>query len=276
MAERVVDKFIVLNGARFHYRDWENASAPALILLHGFARNARMFDPFARDMQSRFRVLALDLRGHGETEWAKNYSTEQSVEDLEALRRALGLWQFSLFGHSMGGTVAYLYAAQHPDAVTRLVIGDAGPETLGVGLSRIRSIVQMRETFDSIEDAFEFARTMNPKGDDDAQRERTRSNLMQRADGKWTWRYDSALRQPNPPITRPDPKLQWEALKRIQCPTLLIRGSQTDVLGRDTAERMIHEIPNCKMVELPKSGHQVPFDEPKEFSNAVLAFLTSV
>ena len=271
--DRVADQFITLNSARFHYRDWENPDAPALILLHGFARNARMFDPFARAMQTRFRVIALDLRGHGETDWAKNYSTEQSVEDLEALRAALGLSRFNLFGHSMGGTVAYNYAALHPDAVARLVIGDAAPETLGVGLSRIRAIVQMRETFDSLQDAFEFASKMNPKGDEEAQRERTHSNLMQRADGKWTWRYDSALRKPNPPITRPDSKTQWELLKRIQCPTLLIRGAQTDVLGCETAERMVREIPNCRLVELPNSGHQVPFDEPEAFLQAVQGFL---
>ncbi len=271
--DRVKDKFITLNGARFHYRDWENQNATVLTILHGFAGHARGFDPFAREMQSRYRILALDQRGHGETEWAKSYSIEQAVEDLETFRLALGLARFSLLGQSMGGTVSFMYAARHPDVVERLVIGDAGPETLGVGLSRIRATVQMRETFDTLEDAFQWAHKMNPHPPEAAQRERTRANLKQRDDGKWTWRYDPALRQPNPPIVRPDAQAQWQALRQIKCPTLILRGAETDVLGRETAERMVREIPDARLVELPMSGHQVPFDNPEAFLKVVAEFL---
>ncbi len=271
--DRARDEFIQLNGARFHYRDWESDSAPVLIILHGFAGHARAFDPFACEMQKWYRVLALDQRGHGETDWAKNYLTEQAVDDLEAFRLALGLERFSLLGQSMGGTVSFLYAARHPDLVERLVLGDTGPQTLGVGLSRIRSTVQMRETFDSLEDALGWAHKMNPRPPEAAQRERTRANLMQRDDGKWTWRYDPALRKPNPPIIRPDAETQWQALRQIKCPTLIVRGAETDVLGRETAERMVREIPDARLVELPQSGHQVPFDNPEAFLKTVREFL---
>ncbi len=273
MADRVQDEYITLNGARFHYCDWQNDGAPTLVILHGFAGCARAFDPFAREMQKQYRVVALDQRGHGETDWAAIYSTEQAVDDLEAFRLALGLERFSLLGQSMGGTVAFLYAARNPDRVKRLVLGDTGPEMLGVGLSRIRATVQMRETFDSLEDAFEWAHKMNPRPPEAAQRERTRANLMQRDDGKWTWRYDPALRKPNPPIVRPDANAQWHALRQIKCPTLIVRGVETDVLGRETVERMVREILDARLVELPKSGHQVPFDNPEAFLRAVNEFL---
>ncbi len=274
--------FIEFNDAQFHYCDWQiadpaipsgNDSAPALVILHGFAGCARAFDPFAREMQKRYRVLALDQRGHGETDWAKSYSMEQAAEDLEAFRLKLRLARFSLLGQSMGGTVSFIYAARHPDIVERLVIGDAGPETLGVGLSRIRATVQMRETFDTLEDAYQWAHTMNPHPPEAAQRVRTRANLMQRDDGKWTWRYDPELRKSNPPIVRPNAETQWQALRQLKCPTLILRGAETDVLGRETAERMVREIPNARLVELPKSGHQVPFDNPEAFLKAVQGFL---
>ncbi len=283
-ADCVQDVFIEFNDARFHYCDWQiadpaipsgNDSAPALVILHGFAGCARAFDPFAREMQSRYRILALDQRGHGETDWAKSYSIEQAVEDLEAFRLALGLERFSLLGQSMGGTVSFMYAARHPDVVERLVLGDTGPETLGVGLSRIRATVQMRETFDTLEDAYQWAHKMNPRPPEAAQRERTRANLMQRDDGKWTWRYDPALRKSDPPIVRPDAETQWQALRQLKCPTLILRGAETDVLGRETAERMVREIPNARLVELPKSGHQVPFDNPEAFLKAIKGFLES-
>jgi pimeloyl-ACP methyl ester carboxylesterase len=274
--DRVRDKFITLNGARFHFCEWKRDLAPALVILHGFAGCARAFDPFAREMQTQYRVLALDQRGHGETDWAKVYSTDQAVADLEGFRVALELERFSLLGQSMGGTVSFMYAARHADVVERLVIGDAGPETLGVGLSRIRATAQMRETFDSLEDAFAWAHKMNPRPPEAVQRERTRANLMQRDDGKWTWRYDSALRTPNPPIVRPDAGAQWRALRAIKCPTLIVRGAETDVLGRETAERMVKEIQDARLVELPKSGHQVPFDNPEAFLKAVSGFLDRV
>jgi pimeloyl-ACP methyl ester carboxylesterase len=271
--DRFESKFITLNGARFHYRDWQNDSAPVLVILHGFAGCARGFDPLAREMQKRYRVVALDQRWHGETDWATSYSTEQAVDDLESFRQSLGLGRFNLLGQSMGGTVSFIYAARHSDVVERLVLGDTGPETLGVGLSRIRATVLMRETFDSLDDAFEWAHKMNPRPPEAAQRERTRANLKQRDDGKWTWRYDPALRKPNPPIVRPSANAQWQALRQIKCPTLILRGAETDVLGRETAERMVKEIPDARLIELPKSGHQVPFDNPEAFSKAVREFL---
>ena len=131
----VQDALVQLNGLSFHYRDWGNPTAQPLLLLHGFTVHARSWDTFAAAMRDRYRVIALDQRGHGETEWASDYHPDRMVEDIDAFVRALGLRRFVLLGLSMGGRNAFTYAALHPEEVERLIIVDIGPDTLIVEMS---------------------------------------------------------------------------------------------------------------------------------------------
>jgi pimeloyl-ACP methyl ester carboxylesterase len=99
-------------------------------------------------------------------------------------------------------------------------------------------------------------------------------NLKRRDDGMWTYCYDVALRQPqSQPAERPDPEPVWRSFRNISCPTLLVRGAESDLLGRPTAERMAREIPNCMLVEVPEAGHSVPLENPEGFRDAVKAWL---
>ena len=98
-------------------------------------------------------------------------------------------------------------------------------------------------------------------------------SLMLREDGKWTWRYDSALRDPSKPRPRPSDEDGWALLRNIKAPTLLIRGALSDVLDADVAERMVKEIPDCRLVTVQNSGHSVPLDNPPGFLEAVQTFL---
>ncbi len=273
VGEQVQDKTVTLNGLRFHYRDWEHEGAPPLVLLHGFTGHARSWDTFARAMRDRYRVLALDQRGHGETAWADDYAPERMVEDVEAFRRALGLERFALLGLSMGGRNAYTYTALYPDAVERLVIVDIGPEIVPSGSARIQQSVQAQDVFDDPEEAFRQARAANPRPPEAEQRHRVMNNLMQRPDGRWTFRYDAKLRSPDYRRPRPNPEEGWALMPKITCPTLLVRGAESDILSRETAERMAREIPDCRLVEVPDSGHSVPLDNPQGFLAAVRGFL---
>ena len=268
----VQDKTVTLNGLRFHYRDWDNPGAQPLVLLHGFTSHARGWDTVARAMRDRFRVLALDQRGHGETEWAADYAPERMVEDIDAFVRELGLRRFALLGLSMGGRNAYTYTALHPEEVERLVIVDIGPDIMPEGMARIQAGVQAPDVFDDPEDAVRAARAANPRAPEDELRHRILNNLMRRDDGRWTWRYDKALRAEGRP-PRPDAAAVWELLPRITCPTLLVRGAESDVLSRETAERMVQTIPNCRLVEVPDCGHSVSLENPSGFLAAVRPFL---
>lgn len=270
---RVHDKTVTLNGLDFHYRDWAHEGAQALVLLHGFTGHARSWDSFAQPMQEQYRVLALDQRGHGESAWSEDYAPERMVEDVDAFVRELGLQQFALLGLSMGGRNAYAYAAMHPEELERLVIVDIGPEVMPAGSARIRDGVQAADVFDEPEQAFRAARQANPRPPDAELRHRVMNNLMQLDDGRWTFRYDKRLRSPDRPMPRPTPEEAWALMPNIACPTLIVRGAESDVLARATAERMVRDIPNCRLVEVPNSGHSVPLDNPTGFLEVVQQFL---
>jgi pimeloyl-ACP methyl ester carboxylesterase len=273
---QATDQTLSLNGLRFHYLDWGNPSAQTLVCLHGFTSHAHSWDSFARSMTERYRVLALDQRGHGESEWAADYHPARRVEDLEAFVAALDIRQPVVLGLSMGGRVAFQYAAMHPDAVERLVIVDIAPEAAAAGRQRIDQGVRANDVFDSAEDAFQAARRANPRPAEADLRARLHYGLMQRPDGKWTFRYDVALRNGSSARVMPTPEeiaRDWESLKNITCPTLLVRGAASDVLSPELAQRVVEAIPNCRLVEVADSGHAVPLDNPRGFLEAVRGFL---
>lgn len=272
----VKDRTVALNGLSFHYRDWGDPAAPPLVLLHGFTGHARSWDSAASALSDKYRVLALDQRGHGETEWATDYAPERRVEDMEAFRDALGLGRFSLLGLSMGGRAAFMYAAKNPATLEKLVIVDIAPETDPAGAQRINQGVRANDVFENPEQAVAAARAANARPPEAELRHRVLNNLIQRPDGKWTFRYDIALRNGSPARVMPTAEeiaAAWESLKNITCPTLLIRGEASDVLSPAAARRMLELIPDSRMVEVRDSGHSVPLDNPTGFLAAVRTFL---
>ena len=267
------DKLVMLNGLRFHYRDWGHADAPPLVLLHGYSSHARAWDTFARALAPHFRIYALDQRGHGETGWTDDYSAERMIEDVAAFVRALRLDRFDLLGLSMGGRNAYGYAARHQETLKRLVIVDIGPETPAAGSARIRRGALANDIFDTPEDAYAAARAGNALAPEAELRARTLNGLILLGDGRWTYRYDKALRAPDRPLPQPDAAEHWGMLQRIATPTLLVRGAQSDVLDAEVARKMTEVMPNCTLVTVPDAGHSIPLDNPQGFIAAVKPFL---
>ncbi len=273
-AADVQDRTLTLNGLRFHYLDWGNAAAQPLVALHGFTSHAHSWDAFAEAMRDRYHILALDQRGHGETEWTTDYRAERRVEDLRAFVTELGIERPVLVGLSMGGRCVYQYTARYPSDVSRLVIVDIAPDVAPVGSQRINDGLRQQDVFDEPEEAFQLARKQNPRPPDEHLRHRVTHNLMQRADGKWTYRYDEALRRGARSIATPEEiEHDWQSLKNITCPTLLVRGDASDILSTEMAQRMVESIPNCQLVTVSNSGHAVPLDNPTGFLSAVEPFL---
>ncbi len=266
------DKFISLNGLRFHYLEWGHSDSPPLILLHGFSTHAHFWDLFARAMQDRFHIFAIDARGHGESEWAKEYTPQHMVGDVDAFIRALSLERIALVGFSMGGRIGYMYIAVHPGIIQRFVIVDIGPDIDHNGSERMRSHLLAHDVFDDPDQVFQAARSANPRPSDEDLRNRIAHNLTQRPDGRWTWRFDKVLRGPNRRPGR-DPAWEWSLLPKIDCPTMIVRSAESDILSHATATRMAREIPNCQLVEITDCGHSVPTDNPSRFLSAVRSFL---
>src|ERR1700693_836837 len=120
---------IEARGLRFHYVEWGEAGAPVIVLLHGMSAMSRIWDPLGQALMARYRVIALDQRGHGDTSWPQEhaYSTDDYVGDVEALVEAWGVDRFALIGLSMGGMNAMAYAARHQERLTHLVPIDIPP-----------------------------------------------------------------------------------------------------------------------------------------------------
>ena len=273
MASLVTDQAITLDGLRFHYREWGDAAARPLLLLHGFGSQATSFDHFAAAMTDRFRVLALDQRGHGQTDWADNYAAEAMVEDVRRFVAALGLDKLDLLGFSMGGRNALAFTAGHPGMVERLVMVDMGPEIVMAGATRIRTMVSTRDVFDDPAEVFQAERAVSPYPTDELLWERIRNNLMQLPDGRWTWRYDKGLRDGTRPLLGFSAEQGWTMARAIRCPTLVLRGAESDILSREVAERMTREMVDCRLVEIPRAAHNIPLHNPTAFLAAVRDFL---
>lgn len=278
--QRVRDDFLMLNGLRFHYREWRDTAAdaqtPALALLHGTSGHTRQWDRFAGDMVDRFRVLAFDLRGHGESAWADDYTQRRMEEDVDAFLAHFGLRRVALVGQSLGAAIAYLYTARHPGIVERLVISDAGPDTVAIvhaqpqGLAALRAAAE--ERFTQPEAAIANAIAANPRQPEEDVRHQTLPSLVQHSDGCWGYRHDAA-RLGEWFHTAPSEADQWASLAQITCPTLVLRGAESHLLSRATAERMAQTLPHGQWIEIPDSGHGIPRDNPAAFRDAIRSFL---
>lgn len=194
---RVADELIELNGLRFHYRDWHGpgSNAATVVVLHGVSQTSRAWDRVARALSSDYRVLVLDQRGHGETQWAHpdEYGLDYMVADLEAFVAALGLRRISLIGHSMGASVGFGYAGTLPPELERFVIEDRAPDVPEAAFARIMTMLKNRDFFESPGEVVARAITAAPQADPEEISARTRHNLMRTATGAWTWRWDPAF-----------------------------------------------------------------------------------
>ncbi|KJS35729.1 MAG: hypothetical protein VR74_15330 [Hyphomonas sp. BRH_c22] len=275
-ANVVSDELVEIRGLRFHYRDWpsKRAGAPSLVLLHGFTGHARSWDPFAEAMTDRYRVLSLDLRGHGETGWAGpgGYNIDAFVADIDCFAQAMKLESFSLVALSMGGLAAMVYAGQRPAALASCVLIDFGPEIDLAGIGRIQSNVHAPDTFATRDEAFAVARADSDRQPEAAHRLRSDAGLMRTEDGQWTYRYDRALRVPGE-LNLPNPETIWQTISHIEVPTLIVRGALSDILSPKVAQRMVETIPDARLETVAAAGHGVPYDAAEDFLAVTRNFL---
>ena len=275
-----LDKFVNANGMRFHYLEWGNPDNPPMLLLHGFAQTCHSWDFVALGFSDNYRVIVLDQRGHGDSDWASDgdYSPETQQEDISGVVNELGLDNFVLMGLSMGGRNSFTYAANNSGKVKALVVVDAAPQNMQQGTQNIRSFVQQDDELDSVDAFVERVLQYNPRRDPQQVRGSILHNLKELPSGKWTWKYDRALRSPGRRMgsDAETEKRLWGYLETLQCPTLLVRGGASDIVATDTADRMHKAIPNSRIATIEGAGHLVMGDSPSGFQAAVTEFLASL
>ncbi len=275
-------------GVELHLLEWSREGVP-LLLLHGFGNEAHIWDDFAPAVAPYYRTLALDHRGHGESGWAASvggYELELFVRDLELLVESLGLERMVLVAHSLGGRVAMLFAGRHPDRMAGLVLVDIGPELDARGTTRIRQDVASSPTptFRRVEDYASALTIPYPAATPQALQRMAHHGLRRREDGLYELRMDPKLRlgigrpQESPEQARARERALstalWEALGKISCPALVVRGAASDILSPEVAERMAEEVlAKGRLATVPRAGHSVMTDNPDGFREAVSAFV---
>ena len=270
------DVMITANGMNFHYLDWGNEGSPVMLLLHGLRGHGHSWDDVAARFCGDYHILALDQRGRGETDWAPrgDYSTDAFVADIEEFCYTLGIEKFTLIGHSMGGRNSMAFGGRNPDMLEKLVIVDIGPEINPVGSARItRELVEVPEEFDSFEDAFQYVMAQSSFISEPVMRRRLTYQTRELPNGKIGWRYDPEIREQRRNGTGAPPPDLWEPLSRITCPTLIIRGSETDTISLEVAERMVETLAEGKLVHVENAAHMVFEDNPEGFNAALADFL---
>jgi pimeloyl-ACP methyl ester carboxylesterase len=266
-------------GLRLRYVEWGAIDAPAIVALHGLRSFAYTWEPVALPLADRFRIIALDQRGRGESDWdpERRYFTDHYLLDLEALVAQLGLARFVLLGHSMGGATAFVYAGRHPERLDALVIEDMGPGASagGAGAERIRRELQSTPArFDSWADARAYWRSKRPGVSDAALDARVQHSMRADEQGHIVWRHDAeGIAQARIGATPAQLVDLWPHVEALRTPTLLIRGGASDFLTAPTAQEMARRNACIRTVEVPGASHYVHDDNLAGFQADLHAFL---
>ena len=264
---------------RFHYLDWGTAGRPPIVFLHGGGLNAHTWDLVAAALRRERHCLALDQRGHGDSEWspAMDYSTESHVADLDAFIGALRLERFVLVGMSLGGVNALAWAGQHSRRLAGLVIVDVGPEIRGDGVRKIAAFTSDAAPLDSLDAFVERALAFNPRRQRELLRRSLLHNLRPMPDGRWMWKYDQRHRgKVDPSAQARRRELLWTAVEGVECPTLVVRGAESDVFHDEDAERLAARLRRGRWTRVERAGHTVQGDNPAALVAALRPFLDEV
>ena len=245
---------------RVVYYEWGDAgNRDVVVCVHGLSRNGRDFDRLGERLGRRFRVLAVDMPGRGQSEWLADpadYVFATYLTTLTALFARADATRLSLVGTSMGGLLGIVLAAQRESPVARLVVNDVGPVLEAEALSRIAGYIGQDPSFATFAEVEAYIRRVSaPFGDlgDEGWEHVTRTNVRQRADGRWHLAYDPGIAEPFRQAAAP-PDL-WPLWDAITCPTLVLRGAQSDLLSRATADAMASRGPRAQVHEFAAVGH---------------------
>lgn len=250
---------------RMAFVEWGDPWNPDIVLcVHGLTRCGRDFDDLARVLAADFRVVCPDVAGRGQSEWLADpnlYSLPQYGADMLALIAALMPRQLHWVGTSMGGLIGMGIASQPATPISKLVLNDVGPVITAVSLKRIGQYLGNAPRFDSYAQIEGYVRAVSPGFGplSDAQWQHLTTHVVRRAeDGKFEFLYDPkiAVSYVQALIASGGQDIDlWPLYEMVACPTLLLRGEQSDLLTRETAEAMTQRGPRAQLVEIPGVGH---------------------
>jgi pimeloyl-ACP methyl ester carboxylesterase len=272
------DHFFEVDGLKLHYTEWNPRGEQTIVMLHGLNVQLHTWDPIAHDLASDYRVLLLDLRGHGDSDWARDgYHLQQFVSDVRALTEHTNASPFVLVGHSLGARIAIAYAGQHPDDVTHMVLSDNLPEVPREGALAARKIVGSTgdvRGFRTHEEVLARYEELHPEWQPVFRelhahfmvRRNWADKLVFKADPDLFWITGSVGASETPQL--------WEYAAAIKAPSLLVAGKRSPFVDEELAERFRQTVPNADVL-WTDTDHYIPREAPEVFCKAVRDFIAS-
>ncbi|MDE2439490.1 MAG: alpha/beta hydrolase [Betaproteobacteria bacterium] len=266
---------------RMAYTEWGARDNPrVLICVHGLTRNGRDFDALAAAMSAHYRVICPDVVGRGHSGRLRDpagYGIPQYVADMVTLIARLNVDSVHWVGTSMGGLIGMALAAQEGAPIHKLVLNDVGPLITVESLQRIATYVGTDPTWTTFDEALAFVKFVSmPFGQlTEAQwYHLTETSVLQRPDGRWAFRYDPRIAEPfRAAFVDKDIDL-WPVYDQLACPTLAIRGAESDLLTAETWQNMGSRGPCARLAEIPGVGHAPMFQSDDQI-DIVRDFLLS-
>lgn len=285
MDKAYVDRFWESrDGLKLHYRDYEGCDDRLPVLcLHGLTRNARDFDPLAAELAGDWRLVVPELRGRGQSDYAKDsasYSPPTYVEDLELLFEEAGLNRFVAIGTSLGGLLTMMLAQRNPLQIAGAVLNDIGPAIEEDGLERIRGYVGLGRSYPTWMHAARAMREINAQAFPDYEIDHwigmAKRCMVVGQNGRISFDYDMGIADPfNQPGGEAGVDL-WPAFKALEGrPVTILRGEYSDVLAEATVQAMLQRLGTARAVTVPRVGHAPVLDETAAL-DAIRALLAEV
>jgi pimeloyl-ACP methyl ester carboxylesterase len=251
---------------------WGEQGAQPMILLHGIGRVAQTFNHLAPHFAKRFHVLAVDMRGHGDSGWDPKggYLVEDYVRDIEGLVAQMNLRNLVLWGNSTGGRVAQVFAGAHPELVSSVIVEDVGPERPpSISARRGARMLEEEKGWSSVEELLgqlrkEYRRTAEP-----LLRTLALDGSKLRSDGRLILKRDPAIQNGFVPTEL------WASVKTIKAPVIYILGGASDIVPPATQTQLKEVLPQVEIVTMPGLGHYPSDEKPAEFLAIVDRFLAA-
>lgn len=265
------DRFIEVNGIRIHYLEWGSPENPPLIMLHGIGRIAQTFSHVAGHFADDYRVIAVDMRGHGDSGWASDqaYLVSDYAGDIEAMALAMGLEDIVIWGNSTGGRVAQMFAGLEADRVAGVIVEDVGPERPLSIANRLAAQIEREdaEGWASVEELTEELLAQNGRTDPEVIRAYARFGSKRREDGRIVWKRDPAIGDDFVPMQH------WPYVRRITAPIIYILGGNSTIVPPETQVELRRVLPRVEIVTMPGTGHYPSQEDPDRFLEIVDEFL---
>lgn len=260
----------VVQGLRFHFLEWGDPAAPAILLLHGGNQSAHSWDLVSLHLADRYHVLALDQRGHGDTEWPRDQDSSVEAKAADALDFLAdqGLERPVVMGHSMGGHVTMKMALSGSLDARGVVLVDVGPELSTAGVEVVHNFVTRNVEFDDLEEFLDNVAKYDRFRSREHIARTVKYNMLRRPDGKYVSKVDHRRISgpPGAPLTVAD-------FQDLALPVLVVRGGESDVFEAEAADRFVAALPAGELVTVPKTGHNVHSGNTPGFLEAITPFL---